>query len=852
MKSHLLAYVLTILITFSLCFTASAQEEKKDTTDSKKEQLKSIAEVTKTTIKYPGLFNVYQDSINGKVYLEIRKDQIGKEFIHFFHVENSPRDAGWLKGFYGWESILKVNQYFDRIEFVKQNPHYYFDPENALSKAANADINSPLISVNKIVAATEKRDTMLIEAENLFLSESLAQLKYLPSPESKVKNPFKIGNLSKEKTRFSAIRNYPMNSDVVVDYVYENQYPTNFGRPTITDARFTTIQVQHSMIQMPENDYQPRYEDPRVGYFNTQVTDQTSVSTTPYRDLIHRWHLVKKNPNAPLSEPVEPIVFWMENTTPEELRPWIKKGVEAWNVAFEKAGFKNAVVVKQQPDDAEWEAGDLRYNVLRWTAAPMMGSAWGPSFVNPRTGQILGADIMLDYAFIRGATFTDKLYLADSKGLEELMFDESENGFHQYQNRYYCQAMEYLKQDLSAARYLTRVLGYSEAERKKLEENVIVELMLHEVGHTLGLSHNFRASQLRAPDQLNGAGDELASQVSGSVMDYNPIHIALERENQGNFRNTTPGPYDYWAIEYGYKPSLDSDLITRSTEQQLLFGNDGDAMGAPGFAIDPTITRWDMSSDVVKYGEERIQLSRKTLAQLRAKLARDGGSYQDFMIGYYRCLYMQYGALNGIKHYIGGVKIDRAFVGQENGGQPFIPVSMQDQKRAMNALVEYGFSPRAFLDSNNLYPYLQRQRRGWDNYNIRTEDPKIHDQIAAYQKGLLAHLMHPTVLKRLTDSRLYGNTYTANAMLSDLTDGIFQEDLNSEVVTTRQNLQHIYLDGLISALSNSKYDQVAKSAVFYEIQEIDDMMKSNKGKNEETKAHREHLRFKIDKALKRF
>ena len=327
----------------------------------------------------------------------------------------------------GPESVIKIRKSFDKIEFVGQNPHYYFDPSNAVSKAAGADINQPVISVNKIIGATEKKDTFLIEAEKLFLTEAFAQLKYLPSPESKVKNPFKIGNLSKEKTRFATFNNYPENADVLVDYVYENNYPTNFGRSTITDPRYTTIQIQHSLIQMPDNDYQPRFDDPRVGYFNTRVTDQTAKSVTPYRDLIHRWHLVKKDPEASVSEPVEPIVFWMENTTPQELRPLVKKGVEAWNIAFEQAGFKNAVIVKQQPDDADWDAGDLRYNVLRWTAAPMMGSAWGPSFVNPRTGQILGADIMLDYVFVRGLNLSNRLFGVDTKNLDEMMFGNDED-----------------------------------------------------------------------------------------------------------------------------------------------------------------------------------------------------------------------------------------------------------------------------------------------------------------------------------------------------------------------------------------------------------------------------------------
>jgi len=861
---YVTVYIVFLLFTFLNISTFAQstshieQNDKEISKDSTENKVKTISEVVKSCLKYPGLFNIYQDSTNGKVFMEISEDKIGKEFIHFFHVENSPMDAGWAKGAYGSESIIKIKKYFNKIEFVGQNPHYYFDPDNPISKAAGADINTPVISVDNIVAINNSKDTFLIEAENLFLTEALAQLKRLPHPDSKVKNPFKIGNLSKDKSRFTAIRNYPKNADVVVDYVYENKHPTNFGRSTITDPRYITIQVQHSLIQMPENDYQPRFEDPRIGYFTTQVTDQTSTSVTPYRDLIHRWHLVKKDPDAEVSEPVEPIVFWMENTTPLELRPVVKKGVEAWNIAFEKAGFKNAVVVKQQPDDAGWEAGDLRYNVLRWTAAPMMGSAWGPSFVNPRTGQILGADIMLDYVFIRGVSMENKVFGPEVQGLEELMFGQETTEFAQPDYPFQCKASRQLGEDLLFGNYLGKALGYSKQDEEIMEQELIIWLMLHEVGHTLGLNHNFRASQFRTPEELNNTDITNNGALSGSVMDYNANHYSLNPAKQGHYRNTVPGPYDLWAIEYGYSTPLKETkaeearmdaLLARSTEPELVFGNDGDAMGFPGYGIDPTIVRWDMSNDVIKYGEDLIQLSRLTMSKLKDKLSQEGKSYQELLVGYNISMSYYYRALNSIKHYIGGVKIDRAFVGQQNAGKPFVPISSQEQKRAMKALVEYGFSPRAFLAPNDLYAYLQIQRRGFD-FRRKTEDPKIHDQIAFFQRSILAHLLHPTVLKRMTDSRLYGNTYTVAQMMSDLTEGIFKEDLNINVTTTRQNLQHIYVDGLISGLSNSKYDYISKSTLLYEIKKIEDMMKSNKGKNEETKAHRKHIQFKIDKALK--
>ena len=176
---------------------------------------------------------------------------------------------------------------------------------------------------------------------------------------------------------------------------------------------------------MPDNDFQPRFDDPRVGFFGQTINDMTSTSATPYRDLINRWHLVKKDPAAELSEPVQPIVYWIENSTPTEFRSTIKEAVESWNLAFEKAGFKNAVVVKMQPDDATWDAGDIRYNVLRWTSSPRPPfGGYGPSFTNPRTGQILGADIMLEWVFVTNRIQQDKLFdvAAMPGGYEHMLF----------------------------------------------------------------------------------------------------------------------------------------------------------------------------------------------------------------------------------------------------------------------------------------------------------------------------------------------------------------------------------------------------------------------------------------------
>lgn len=856
-----LQYALSIFFLFCFCFSGIAQEadakEEKNENEEKKEKKKTISDITKACKKIDGLFPIYQDTAKGNIFMAIRKDQLDQEFIHFFHAEDGGLNFGWVKGSYGWEKVFKVEKYFDKLEFKEQNTRYHFDENSALARASHANINEPIFHSSKIEIASEKEDTFLIKADGLFKSDDLAQLTFSFPPGQGPKNPFKIGSMSKDKTKIRSIKNFPKNTDIVVDYVFENKRPTNYGLPTTTDARFSNIQIQHTILEMPDNDYQPRYEDPRVGHFTTEVDDQLSKSETPYRDMIHRWHLVKKDPGAALSEPVEPITFWMENTTPVKYRPVIKDAVERWNIAFEKAGFKNAVVVKQQPDDADWEAGDVRYNVLRWTAAPYMGSAWGPSFVNPRTGQILAADIMLDYVFLRGSETDSDLYSLDGRSLVEMISDDVATPHTHRFNQHICMANHQASKKMIFGKTVTTALDFEEEEKERMVNETVIELLLHEVGHTLGLAHNYISSQMWDSKEVHNREKTEKMGLTSSVMDYNPLNLAVNKSEQGNYQSVVPGPYDKWAIEYAYSESASepmaekkrlNKILERAVEDELRFANDADAMFGSSSGIDPRINAWDMSSDAIQYSKDRITLCQNVMGKLMDRMVEDGESYEKMYTGYRMLLGQQFNALRSTTRYVGGIYIDRNMVGQKENTAPFTPVAKSRQKEAMATLNKYAFSPEAFSVSGNLYKHLQYQRRGW-NFWGTTEDPKILQRIASYQRSLMSHIIHPTVLNRMNNSRHYGNTYSVAEMLSDLTEGVFTTDLKGNVNPARQNLQISYVKGLLSGLGNGRYDDISKSAMLYQVNEIQDMMKSNKGKSIDTKAHRSHINHLIEQAL---
>lgn len=825
-------------------FKKKKKEETTKSPEKPKSSLKSIKSVTKNCEKFDGLFPIYRDTNTGKIYIEISKEKLGEEFIYFSYVENGLMDVGAFKGSYRGSKIFKINKSYGNIEFQLENTNYYFDPNNEISKSAETNINKPIIISEKILGKTG--ENFLIEASSLFMKENFAKIKPKYPPGYK---GAKLGMLSKTKTKVLKIKNYPNNTDVRTRYVFDNG--SGYSRE-MTSNQSVSITYHHSILEMPKNDFKPRKDDPRLGYFMTQVTDQTSASVTPYRDMIHRWNLVKKDPEADLSEPVEPITWWIENTTPKELRPIIKEGVEKWNIAFEKAGFKNAVVVKIQPDTADWDAGDIRYNVLRWTSTPKPPfGGYGPSFVNPRTGEILGADIMLEYVYILGRIRSAELF--EKAGLE--FFDTEKNAFEH--DHTYCSIGAMMQEDVffgNTAMSLTDLTGI---EKDKFLRESIQRLVLHEVGHTLGLNHNMKGSSIQTMEDLKNQEKMDKEGMCNSVMEYPSINFALNKEDQTYYYDDKPGLYDHWVIEYGYSTALEDEeaeqkrldnILSRSTDPKLVFGNDADDMRSPGKGIDPLVNIYDLSSDPVGYAKERIELiDTKLMPLLMKKYSKDNQSYMELRNAYLSLNGQKAIQLNIMTRQIGGVYVNRAFVGQSTTTAPLTPVPYEVQKAAMEALTKHAFAPEVFEVDQTLIQHLQQQRRGF-NHRGSGEDPKILDRNLAVQSGLFAHLLHPNVLKRISNTELYGNTYTLPEYLADLTDAVFKEDRFKKVSSARQNLQILYTKSLIAYLGNKNALYNTKSQVLGQLNQIL-IISKERASDSATKAHKMHLKLLIEKAL---
>lgn len=819
-----------------------------------KKAKKSIATLTKSSKKMEGLFTIYQDTVTGAVKLLVKKDQLNKDFIYFSQIANGVLDAGQFKGAYQGSAIFHIKKHFNKIEFIAPNTSFYFDEKNEISKAANSNISDATIASGKVLFADDKKGEYLIDATKLFLSETFTRVK---RPRFPGQSPFSfsLGRFDSNKSKINEIKNYPENTNIKTEYVYSNPSVLNGGTAAVTDGRNVSIKVFHTFMNMPEDDYTPRMDDPRVGYFFTQTNDMTTTGVTNYRDMIHRWKLVKKDPNAAISEPVTPITWWIENTTPMKWRETIKEGVLAWNEAFEAAGFKNAMVVKVQPDDADWDAGDVRYNVLRWTSSPQPPfGGYGPSFANPRTGELLGADIMLEYVHFTNRVYYDRIFSnAASYGIQsdealkkELLLNKKDHLL--------CSQGHVMHENNMFGQIVLAASDASDLEMEGMKKEGMKSLIMHEVGHTLGLNHNMKASQLFSPEQLADANFIKGKALTGSVMDYAGINLTNDRSKQGQYYDMAVGPYDIWAIQFGYqdfknKAEMDA-LLNQSTKPELIFGNDADDMRSPGKGIDPRVMTGDLSNDQITYSINRFKLVNEMMKNIQSRFTKKGETYMQ--------LRQAYNILNGqsaragdvISRFIGGVYVDRAMAGQEGGTKPYTPVSLEDQKRAFNALKKYVFAPNAFSAPNGIYNYLAPQRRG---YNLGYgEDPKVQERILGYQNRVLAHIMHPSTLQRMSNSEMYGNQYKLSTFMNDLNKAMFLPDVNGSINTTRQNLQAVYvkrLIGMVTGRTAGRFSIASQSMAIYNLKRVRTWVSNNTG-NIATKAHKTHIKTLIDNAMK--
>ena len=663
MKIKILIVLLSLLLSFEIIADESEdgsnEEEAKE--ESKKDDRELISEFVEEFIFYEGLLKSYQDPENGNTYLELSDEDISKEFIYFAHIINGTVEAGLFKGSHIDQAVIKFEKQFNSLNLIRVNTGFYFDPNSELSRQSQSNISDSVIENFEITHKNDDETTYLIDITKLLKSDNLTKLK--SEPRDYDSDSFQVGSLSRSKTAISKIYNYPKNTDFEVDYVFSN--PASYE-----SLRNTSVKLRYTFLEMPQdNGFEIRFEDPRIGYFTDRVTDLSSTEITPYRDLVQKWNLQKQNPDSAKSKPIKPIKFWLENTTPNELRPLIKKAVLAWNIAFEKAGFIDAIEVDIQPDDADWDAGDIRYNVLRWTSSPNPPfGGYGPSFSNPRTGEILSADIMLEWIFLTNRMRYEDIFLSSEISSERCNFSSMRNEQRIFGN------------------LVANSMNFSLEDTDKLFEEELTMLILHEVGHTLGLNHNMGATTLHNNEDVHNPEITYEEGLSASVMDYHAINIAPPGVEQGQFSDIKPGLYDQWAIEFAYTPNLSEEeiqnILNRSQEKGHFFGNDADDMRSPGRGIDPRVNIGDMSDDPVEYAIGRYKLVQEIMPGIVEKIKSKSDTWESVYQSYFILMRQIITSMDVVSRQIGGVYVTRHPSNTKSAKKPYEAVPYKIQKKS--------------------------------------------------------------------------------------------------------------------------------------------------------------------------
>lgn len=775
--------------------------------DAEEDDETPFAEFVADLERIDGLLTLYRDPETAGVYLSIRPEQLGTVYLTVV-----TRDAG--DGFFydsgsSAESFPTVfERVGKRIRLVHRNVYFRADDGSPAARAVARGLTSSLLASSELACAVGDSGELLVDAAPLFLRDQGGVAGNISESDTY------DYSFEEDESYFGTVKSFPRNTEIeaVLEFSSSERYQTGARIP---DARSMQHRWRYSISALPDSAYMPRLADERVGHFVTMYQDYTDVeSDSAYRRYITRWRLEKKDPAARLSEPVEPIVFWIENSVPVKYRAAVREGVLLWNDAFERVGFKNAVVVEQQPDDADWDPADVRYNTIRWMVMPGRAYAVGPSEANPFTGELYSADIRLSADYVRAFFVDYEEYANPLKVFTETI----EGADPSPRNDTGCNYADGKAMEATFGAELLAARTFVDPSSKEAQQYVhdgLVDLVVHEVGHTLGLRHNFRASTIHTLEQVHDTSITEEEGVSGSVMDYNPVNIAKKGERQGSFWCTSLGAYDYLAIEYAYKPidakTPDEELpvldgiASRASEEKFHYGTDEDAFGLSAQGIDPYTSPYDLGSDPVQYYRDRLDLSDELVGLTETAFAVEGASYAKMRRVFGRAMrYYSRGAAT-VSKFVGGIHHRRDHVGDPGDRSPLEPVDVETQRDALDFLTTRIFGESSFVFRASLMRHLAPERRldfeGSAWYSARVDYP-VHDLVLSIQRVALSRLYHPIKLNRLVDLPLYSersDVLTLEEMMSSLAAAIWAEVHDGRSVSSfRRNLQREHLGHLLS------------------------------------------------------
>ncbi len=717
-----------------------------------------------------GIFKVHR--IGETMFYEIPKRELDKDFLWNTQLKKTTMNVG-----YGGQTIgsrvVRWTLRGDRVLLVNVDYTLVADPASALPDQGNV----PAIIRTFNVAAYAPSGDPVIDVTSFFTTDV---------PEFSARGRVGGRGMDASRTFLEKAVSFPENINVEVTATYATADAGaadagggRGGRGGGTRSLSATVLVHHSMVKLPEKPMMPRLFDERVGYFTQSLVDYgTGEQMAMQKRYIARYRLEKKDPNAAVSEPIKPIVYWVDPATPKKFVKYVKQGIEDWQPAFEAAGFKNAIIAKEAPpNDPDWSGEDARYSVVRWLPSTTENAS-GPHIHDPRSGEILESDIQY-YHNVQNLT----------------------------KNWYFVQAGP----------------NDPRAQKLPLSDELMGELMryvvAHEVGHTLGFQHNMKASSTYTIEQIRDPKFVKENSHTPTLMDYSRFNYVAQPEDKIDPVDLMPkiGPYDKWATMWGYKPipgartpeeekpTLDKWAREQDEKPYLRFSTEGQGGTDPG---DNTEAVGD--ADAVKATTLGLKnLGRVSEMLVNATSTRAGDPWDELEQVYGRMVGQWTTEMGHVVRIIGGIDSQQKHQGQQ--GVRFVTVARTRQQEALQFIMANAFTTPSFM----IRPEILR----------RIQPTGIIARVQGAQAGIMGQLLQAARLDRMAEQAvLDGNlAYSPLDFLRDLRTGVWSELSKpaAGINIYRRNLQRAYLDNMDGRINADGSSAEVRSLARGEVRALD-------------------------------
>lgn len=823
---------------------------------------KGIDDVVKGATKQEGVFNVYRKKESGReiIWIEIPESKIGKNFLLQATASTGTSDR-IVAGMPINDFVIRFDLLGEeKIQIVRPNFGYRADLNLPISQAVQRSYAESLLDSITVDVHDKKAKSYLINVSDTFRGD-LAQISSILSGSNNplaalMGGPIGTYGIDRANSYIKEFKTYPDNLMIqtVYNFVGGTGMPQNpFAQSTSADPRSIIAKITYNVWELKDTGYVPRYADGRIGYFTVDHQDfSNDRAVNQTKRLILRWDLRKKDPSAALSDPIKPIIFYLDNAIPTDLREAVRSAILNWNPVFERIGIKNAIQVLDIPKGETFEVGDMRHNYVQWVTSPNDAYAVANFRFNPITGEIVNASITVDANMVKYEAGLQREVLVDPlKKKAKLDFDP-----------FRCHIVDDGALMRNFGFTAITLLG-SHVDPVDYARQEVLATVQHEFGHILGLRHNFVASTQLSLTQMGDKALVDRFNTAASVMDYIPFNVAAIKKPGVPFWGANPGLYDHWAIEYGYKPlgaTKPQDevhelaaIASRSNEVGHAYQTDERADG-----WDPKVWRFDSSSNPMDYWKKMTETSRYLAKTLGNRLPKKGQSFFEFSRTFGMLIRVNMGSVLPAISYIGGLNTNSNYKGDKGEKAPLIPVSPAEQRSALQFVTQTLFAADAFNYPKEYFRYFTPDPDANEmDAGVQGQDSNaVRDEFARTQSLGLAILLSQETLGRVMNNEYkakFGeNPLTAMELFQTLRSSVWSElRTGNPIHALRRDLQRTHLEILIDLALSPRSNGDVQMLAWNDLKTLRGLVGKYKSKSQDayTKMHLADVATRLQRAL---